>query len=322
MDKVYIEIQNGKKGFEPVVLDDIQWETERKGSPGKLTLKVLQDSKLNIEEGNTLSFKLGKTKVFYGYIFKRSMDKTNILNLTCYDQIRYLKNKDTYSFENTTSNRITAAIAKDYGIRTGELEETAFVIKAVVYDNKTLIDMIQDSLDMTLTNTKKLYVLYDKYGKLTIQRIDRMKVGLIIDADTAETFEYSVDIDDETYNRVKLEYEDSDTHNRQFWTAEDKKTQKKWGTLQYFESISKDEKDSAQSKANSLLELYNLPKKKLTITNAIGDLRVRGGSMVLVQMDIGQEKISHWMVVDKCTHIFKQNEHFMTLELIGGGFVG
>lgn len=321
MDKVYIEIQNGKKGYEPVVMDDIQWETERKGSPGKLTLKVLQDKKLNISEGNSLSFKIGKKSVFYGYIFKRSMDNSNILSITCYDQMRYLKNKDTYTFENTTANRIAGAIAKDYGIRIGELEETSYMIQSVVYDNKTLLDMIQDSLDMTLTNTKKLYVLYDNYGKLTIQQIERMKVGLIIDADTAETYQYDVDIDEETYNRIKLEYEDSDTNERTFWTAEDKTTQAKWGTLQYFESISKDEKDTAQSKANSLLELYNIPQKTLTVTNAIGDLRVRGGSMVLVQLTIGTERINHWMVVDKCTHIFKQNEHFMNLELIGGGFV-
>ena len=322
MDKVYIEIQNGTNGFEPVVLDDIQWTTERKGSPGKLTLKVLQDKKLNVEEGNTVSFKVGNTGVFLGYIFKRQMDKTNILSLTCYDQMRYLKNKDTYNFQNTTANRIVGALAKDFGIRTGELEETSYLIKAVVYDNKTLLDMMQDALDMTLTNTKKLYVLYDDYGKLTVKQIARMKIGLMIDAETAETFEFDSSIDSETYNRVKLEYEDSDTHKREFWTAEDKNTQKKWGTLQYFESISKDDKDNAQNKANSLLQLYNLPTKHLTIKNAIGDLRIRGGSMVMVQLTIGNEKVNHWMVVDSCTHTFKQNEHFMDLNLIGGGFVG
>lgn len=322
MDKVYVEIQNGHNGFEPLVLDDIQWETERKGSPGKLTLKVIQDEKLNIEEGNAVSFKVGNKGIFYGYLFKRSTDKTNILSLTCYDQIRYLKSKDTYNFQNTTANRIAASICDDFGIRTGELEETAYVISAVIYDNKTLLDMIQDSLDMTLTNTKKLYVLFDDYGKLNIRQIARMKVGLIIDPDTAETYDFDSSIDSETYNRIKLEYEDSESHERSFWTAEDTETQKKWGTLQYFESINKDEKDSAQSKANSLLELYNLPTKHLTVKNVLGDLRVRGGSMVLVQLTVGNEKVNHWMVVDKATHTFKQNEHFMDLKLIGGGFVG
>lgn len=322
MDRVYIEIQNGHNGYEPLVLNDIQWTTERKGSPGKLTLKVYQDGNLNIAEGNVISFKVGNDGVFYGYIFKQSMDKTNVLSLTAYDQMRYLKNKDTYNFQNTTANRIISAISNDFGIRTGELEETAYLIKAVVYDNKTLLDMMQDALDMTLTNSKRLYVLYDDYGKLTVKQAARMKVGLMIDAETAETYEFDSSIDEETYNKIKLEYEDSDSHERTFWTAEDKETQKKWGTLQYFESISKEDKDNAQNKANSLLQLYNLPTKHLTIKNALGDLRVRGGSMVLVELTIGTEKVNHWMVVDSCTHTFKENEHFMDLKLIGGGFVG
>ena len=322
MDKVCVEIQNGKKGFEPIVLDDIQWETERKGSPGKLTLKVYQDSILNVSEGNAVSFKVGKKNVFFGYIFKRSMDNTNVMTLTCYDQMRYLKNKDTYSFENTTANRSVGALAKDFGIVTGELEETSYVIKAVVYENKSLLDMMQDALEMTLTNTKKLYVLYDKYGKLTVQQIARMKVGLLIDAETAESFDFECGIDDETYNRIKLEYEDDSTHKRSYWYAEDRETQKKWGTLQYFESISKDDKDTAQSKADTQLKQYNTPGKHLTVSGIIGDLRVRAGSMVMVQLKFGQEKINNWMVVDSCTHTFKQNEHFMKLKLIGGGYIG
>ena len=319
---VKVEIQNGTKGFEPVVQDDIQWETDRKGSPGKLTLKVLQDNNLDIEEGNPVSLKVDGQNIFYGYLFRIGRDKTENVSLTCYDQIRYLKNKDTYNFQNTTANRIAKMICDDFNLKVGELENTAYTIPYVIYDNKTLIDMIQDSLDMTLTNTKKMYVLYDDYGKITIKQISRMKVGIMIDADTAETFNFESSIDDETYNRIKLMYEDSDTHERTFWTAESKATQNKWGTLQYFESISKEEKDSAQNKANSLLELYNSKTKRLTIPNVIGDLRVRAGSMILVQLTIGKEKINHWMVVDSCTHTFCENEHFMTLKVIGGGFVG
>ena len=322
MDNVSIIIQNGHNGYRPVVLDDVQWETERKGNPGKLTFKIMRDDRVRLDEGSVVSFKKGNTSVFYGYLFKITGDKTNVVTLTCYDQMRYLKNKDTYTFKNTTANRIASMICTDFGIRTGELEETAHVIKYVVYDNKTLLDMIQDALDMTLTNTRKLYVLYDDYGKLNIRQIARMKVGLLINANTAETFNYDFNIDDETYNRIKLMYEDSETNERTVWTAEDKNTQSKWGTLQYFESISKEEKDSAQAKANSLLELYNTRTKKLTIPNCLGDLRVRGGSMVLVQLDVGGEKISHWMVVDSCTHTFRENEHFMKLKLIGGGFIG
>ena len=42
----------------------------------------------------------GKT-VFYGFVFTKQRDKTNgggVIRCTAYDQIRYLKNKDTYVY--------------------------------------------------------------------------------------------------------------------------------------------------------------------------------------------------------------------------------
>ena len=54
-------------------------------------------------------------------------------------------------------------------------------IKAVSYthleDNATLFDIAQNALDETLRAKTKLYVLYDKVGKLTLQDIESMKLG-------------------------------------------------------------------------------------------------------------------------------------------------
>lgn len=316
--KLEVQIQNGSKGLNPVVLNDVTLETERKGSPGKLTLHILDDG-VEIEEGNPIKLIVDGVAMFYGYIFKISRNSTTEITLMAYDQMRYLKNKDTYVFSNTTANRIAASIAKDYGINVGELEETAYLIQSVVYDNKTLMDMIQDALEMTLTNNKTLYVLYDDCGKLTIRQAARMKVGLLIDAETAESFDYDSTIDEETYNRIILEHEDSESKQRSYWTAEDPETQKKWGTLQYFESI--DKKTNAQQKADTLLKLYNTKTKHLTIKNAIGDKRVRGGSMIMVQLKIGDTRLNNFMVVNSCKHTFTENQHLMTLKLQGGEFV-
>ena len=62
-------IQNGNKVFIPVVQEDIQWTTERKGSPGKLTFKVHLDDSLDITEGNAVRFKWNGHKIFFGFIF-------------------------------------------------------------------------------------------------------------------------------------------------------------------------------------------------------------------------------------------------------------
>lgn len=313
-----ITIQNGTKGFIPEVTDTVTLTTERKDTPGKLEFYVIWDSKLKIEEGNPVKLTVKKTVMFYGFIFTFSHTKSNIVKITAYDQIRYLLNKDTYYFKANTAAAIIKMIAKDYGITTGTIEETGYKIPARLMDNKTLLDMIQDSLEITLTNNRTLFCLYDKAGKLTLKQSVNMKIGLLIDAETAENFDYSSTIDSGVYNVIKLLHDDDGT--RTAYVAQDKTTQKKWGSLQYFEKI--DEKTNANNKAKTLLALYNTKNKSLTIRNVIGDVRVRAGCMVLVRLTLHDMKISNWMLVESCTHHFSNNQHTMTLKLRGGEFAG
>ena len=96
-------IQNGSKVFSPIVEEGVEWSTERVGTPGKLTFKVLQDDILDITEGNAVRLKWKGANVFYGFIFSMKKDKENVWSITAYDQLRYLKNKATYVYENKTA---------------------------------------------------------------------------------------------------------------------------------------------------------------------------------------------------------------------------
>lgn len=316
---VELLIENGSTLYAPVVKDEIHWITERKGSPGKITFSVIRDSGLRIEEGNPVTLKVNGKQIFYGFLFKQSRDKNPVLSLTAYDQMRYLKNKDTYVFERITAKDVIEMIGGDYGLRLGEIEYTNYWIPSRIEENSTLLDMMQSALDITLTNTGKMYILYDKAGKLTLTSAERMVVGLVIDAETGESFSYTSTIDNSTYNRIKLVYEDSESGKREIFTAQDKEgTMKKWGTLQYYEAIS--DTQNAQNKANALLSLYNSKTKNLKIT-ALGDIRVRAGSYVVVRLNLGDVTLDNFMMVEKCDHKFKNNEHTMTLTLRGGEFV-
>ena len=72
-------IQNENTVYEPVVQDEITWTTERKGAAGKLEFKVIKDDILKFEEGNPVAFKVDNTNLFYGFVFKKKMDKTKIV---------------------------------------------------------------------------------------------------------------------------------------------------------------------------------------------------------------------------------------------------
>lgn len=308
-------IENDSKLYYPVVQEGIKWSTERKGTPGKLTFKLIQDDILNIAEGNAVVLKDGDTNVFYGFIFTIKRDESKSVSVTAYDQMRYLKNKATYQYTKTASD-LLKTVAKDFELSVGEVEDTGYVIPSRLEDGNTLIDILQTALDLTVQNTGEMYVLYDDFGALRITAIENMAVGILIDSETAQSYDYESSIDNQTYNQIKLYYDNESTGKREVYTAKDSEHINEWGLLQYYESIDKGE--NGKAKADSLLSLYNAKTKSLKVKKAIGDNRVRAGSMIAVQLELGDITVNNWMLVESCEHEYKENEHWMDLTLRGG----
>ncbi len=324
MYELLISDPSGKQMYIPVVEEGVEWNTERRSSPGKLTFKIVKDSIISFEEGAAVRLKVNGKSVFFGFVFTKKRDKDRIIEVTAYDQLRYLNNKDTYVYENKTASQFIRMIADDFSLNLGTLEDTKFVIASRVEENTSLFEMIENSLDLTLQNNKEMFVLYDDAGKLTLKNIASMKVGdpgayLMIDEETGENFNYSSSIDSDTYNKVKLTYDNEDTGKREVYIAQDGKHINQWGILQYFDTLQKGE--NGQSKADALLKLYNAKTRNLKITNALGDTRVRAGSMIIVNLDLGDIKLKNFMLVERVKHIFKLDSHFMDLTLRGGDFI-
>lgn len=320
MPNVQIVIQNGENVYEPVVEEGIVWETERKCAPGKLTFNVLKDDILDFTEGNIVKMSVDGKNVFYGYVFTKKRDKDGIVGVTAYDQLRYLKNKDCYVYPKAmTAAELIKALAADYKLQVGEIEDTEYVIARRVEDNQTLFDTIQTAIGLTLDNKKKLYILYDDFGKLTLKSLENMKLDLLIDADTAENFDYTSSIDSNTYNQVKLFYDNKDTGEREVYKVFDSNNIAQWGLLQFCDSIQ--EQTNGKVKADALLGMYNKKTRNLSINNAFGDTRVRGGSRISVQLDLGDITVNNYMLVEKAKHVFTNNQHMMDLSLRGGEFV-
>lgn len=262
--------------------------------------------------------------MFFGFVFKQQRTKDKIITVTAYDQLRYLKNKDTKVYENKTASQFIKMVGDDYQLNLGALDDTGYIIESRVEENTSLFEMISNALDLTLTNTGEMYVLYDDFGKLTLKSLYSMYVGvpgayLMIDEETGQNFDYTSSIDDNTYNKIKLTYDNEDTGYREVYIAQDSSNINKWGILQYFDTLQKGE--NGQAKADALLKLYNKKTRNLKVTNAIGDNRVRAGSMVVINLDLGDVKLKNWMLVEKCKHTYKEGEHWMDLTLRGGEFV-
>ncbi len=320
MNNIELYIQNGGTLYAPVCAGDVTWETERKGSPGRLEFTVLKGGGLDFQEGNNVRLKVGEKDVFYGYVFskKRSGSKPEEIQVTAYDQLRYFKNKDTYVYENKTAGQLIAMIAEDFRLKTGELEDTGCRIPARAEDNKTLFDIVQNALDFTLQNSGKMYVLYSDFDRLTLKNIDSMRLPVLICGGTVQDFDYSTSIDSNTYNKIKLSYENKDTKKREIYIAQDSEHMNSWGVLQMYEKLNNSV--NGKARAQALLSLYDKKSRSLSIKKALGDIRVRGGSGVPVSLDLGDMIAQTYMIVEKVKHTISGEKHFMDLTLRGSDF--
>lgn len=312
----WIDIIIKNKGivYEVCVEGDVIISYERKGSPGTLEFNVLKTPNLDFQEGNPVKVRKNNTDIFSGYIFTKERSDADVIKCKAYDQIRYLKNKDSMAYKNQTYSELLKSIAATYKLKLGTVEDTKYKIPARIEEG-TLIDILGNASDLTILNTGKMYVLYDDVGKLTLKNIESMVLPLLITEDTAEGYNYSTTIDEDVYNRVKLAYDNSDTGQRETYTVNDTDRQNLWGTLQLYEKV--DDKNGLKQQAEFLLEHYGKKKRSLEITKCLGDIRVRGGSLLMSYLNLGDTILKQYVMVESVKHTFSESEHFMDLTVVG-----
>lgn len=314
MANMSLTIQHNGKVFSPPVKSGVQIEWERTGSPGKLTFTTIKVENMSFQEGDPVCFYYDGKLVFMGYVFTKKRDREHHITVTCYDQIRYLKNKYTYLFENKTASQIITALCDDFNLHTGTMENTSYVIPTIIEENVSALDIVLDVLEETLLNTGNMFVFYDDAGELTVKNCANMVSTTLIMEDTAENFDYSSSIDKETYNSVILYYKGKD-EAIQIFTASDPSSIDRWGTLRYFEEVKSP--TIGQNKADSLLKLYNKKTRELKVTGAFGDISIRGGTLIPVKLYLGDTSANNFMLVEKVTHKFDNDHHTMDLTLEG-----
>ncbi len=317
--QLMIQNRNKEKIYQPAICEGIQIEWERCGVPGKLTFKVVNDGILDFAEGDPVKMSVDNKNMFAGYVFTKTRNKDQIITVTAYDQLRYLKNKEIKNYSNLRADEVVKTIADDFQLKTGTLESTGYTIQKRRDNNQTLFDIILTALDLTQKATGEVYVLYDDFGQLILQNAKNMRVDILIDAETAEDFTYTSSIDKDTYNKIKLYFDNEETQKREPYIELDSQSIACWGVLQYCESIDDKQVANAVTLVQQLLKTYNQATRSLTIKNAIGDTRVRGGSAIGVSLDLGDIVLNqHYMLVEKVTHTFENNEHTMDLRIRGG----
>lgn len=325
IDKVEVIVQDSTQGkiFDlGQVTTSIEWNTTLLEQPGKVTLSFIKDDSVTFSNGSVLRIKIDGTKVFYGYVFTQKITQDKAVELTAYDALRYLSNKDTKVISNQSCSQIFSTICKEQNLPYKVVHSSSWKVPATIYDNKTYYEMMQSAFDHTLINTANWFIVWDNFGTLEHVNLANRKTNLFIgDKSLLSGFEYEKSIDQDTYNQVKLIKEikqDSAVAGREVYIEKSGANIQKWGKLQYFEKVdSEANKSQIIERAKMLLKLKNRETKSLKLS-CIGDFRVRAGVGVVIGINaLSKEKLKtpQNALVYSCTHKISNNMHTMDLEL-------
>lgn len=303
------------RNYAPVTTS-VTYTTQRTGAPGKLTMNLVKGHNNSFNEGDAVKFTVNGIPVFSGFVFTQGLTRFGDLTVTAYDQIRYLRAKESYIFQAMEAGQIIQKLAGDFQLRTGTIEATGYQIPLFIKENKTMLDMISEAVMETTYNTGKVYVFYDdSSGGLSLRLAENLKVNSMIGtASLLNDYTYKTDIDADTYNRIKLVRPNEATGRTDVYLFQDSDTIAAWGTLQYYSTVD-EEMNEAQikQKASTMLAYYNRVLKTLTI-EAIGVPELRAGGMVLINIpQLGSISKNKFVLLDKVTHTFQQNNHTMQM---------
>ncbi len=273
---------------------------------------MLLDNKIKFYEGDNISIKTDENNLFFGYIFTKKIIDNDFIDIVAYNSIRYLVARDTYIYKNKTASQVINMICEDFGLKTGDIENTGYIIPYRIEENQNILDIIYTALNITKSFNNKKYILYDDFGKICLKSYDSMKLPILIDCNKEIiNFSHTTSIDKNVYNSVKVSVKNKKTKVISTYIEEDSKNKKRWGMLRKFERLPNDF-NSVQAKnyAKNIISQHNKLNQKIDIT-CFGDERVKAGHLI----DVSINKDIKPYIIEQCIHNIKNNEHIMRLTL-------
>lgn len=308
-----ILITSRGKTYEPVVRDGFSIKRTMNFEPATLTFECVNDDVLNYQEGASIKVFNDGQVIFAGFIVDKSRNKEQVIKNTCYDQLWYFKNKDTFKFLDMSYSDALNEIISHQGLLAGEIEDTTYKVPARLERNKEYFSMLKSFYDFTLAHTGEIFTLFDDAGKISLKKPTSMIVSRAITVDNSCNYSYKTSIRN-SYNRIKLSHVDDEKKELKYHVEEDMNHIKEWGLRQLL--VESSDKEDMKSKASRLLELLNKKERTLEIRDVIGDWEVRGGSLVPVILnEIGDIVVNSMMMVTSVEHKVKSGVHTMNVKV-------
>lgn len=299
-------------------VESVSWSTERTGSSGKLEFSVVKAGDLSFTEGDPVRFSVDGQLQFYGWVFTKSKDRWGVIDVTCYDRLRYLKANGSYNFYDRKVGDMIREIAADLQVDVSSLADTGYAIPSFCKEDESCLDIIGEAVQQTLLNTGDIYVFFDDGNGLALRRPEDMISNVVIGENSLVTdYTYETDIDEQTYNSVKLARPNEDTGRADVLVVQDSFNIGNWGLLQLYQTVDGDVNDAQmREQAQRSLEYYNRRKRSLKV-ESLGVPGLRAGQMVLMKIPgLGDINLDQYVLLDKVDHTWENGTHTMNFETL------
>lgn len=306
---------SGKIWDAATLSQSVDYTTNRTGTPGQLKFTLINQEGISFDVGDVVRLSVDGQLIFYGWIFTISRDRWGVTDITCYDRLRYLKANASYAFYGETAGAIIRQIAEDFNLPLGTIEDTGYALPSLVMEDKTCLDIISEAIQQTLLNTGKIYVFFDDGNGLSLREAGNMKSPVVIGEKSLLTdYTYQRDIDQQTYNSIKLVQPNEETGRAEVYQVEDSETIGKWGLLRLYQKVD-EALNPAQitEQAKQSLSYYNRPLNTLKLSS-LGVLGLRAGMMLLVNIPGVESAEKKYVLLEKVSHTFENDTHTMDIE--------
>lgn len=299
-------------------VEQVTWTTERTGSPGTLKFTVLKAGELSYTEGDVVRFSVDGQLQFYGWVFTKSKNRWGEIETTCYDRLRYFKANASYAFYDQTAGDMLRQIAADLQVDTGAVADTGYTLPSFIKEDESCLDIVGEAVQQTLLNTGKIFVFYDDGSGVALQEAADMISPVVIGERSLLTdYTYKTDIDEQTYNSIKLVRPNEETGRADVFMAEDSGTITQWGLLQLYQTVDGDVNDAqVKEQARASLAYYNRRMRTLKVSS-LGVPGLRAGQMVLMKVPgLGDVNLDQYVLLEQVTHTWENDAHTMEFETL------
>ncbi|MEH6944778.1 C40 family peptidase, partial [Bacillus sp. JJ722] len=256
---------------------------------------------------------VGNEEVFRGVPFKLGINEQGDQSITAYDYNVYLsKSSDHLKFANKKASDIIRSICTKYGIKTGHIDDTKYVIPRLIFKGKTLYDMVVVALTETRKRTGKRYFLRNAKGALELREVKSQTKFLHIEAGrNLMSANFTEDIE-ERKTQVKLTGGDESSPVEVVVKSND--AIRDYGIMQHYEHNSEVKAtNKLKPLADALLKELNKTEQEFDI-EALGDVAMVSG--VQIKVTEPMTGLSGAFYISADSHKFSaEGLHTMSLKL-------